>query len=94
MGKKSGRRDEVGEEVEKRSYKERVVGQKEVHSVLEGEQEEMELVLGHPDKTIKVAKGLEGDVRFEILDCIKRNSNVFVWFIEVLTRISPLVAEH
>lgn len=49
----------------------------EVHTVMENEHEEVEIVSGSHGKTTKIARDLESTIRASLLDYLKKNADIF-----------------
>ncbi|XP_073017950.1 uncharacterized protein [Primulina eburnea] len=65
--------------------------EREVHFVVEEEQEVVEI---EPGKNVQVARDICTTTRVNLLQCLKTNVDVFAWSQKELFGISPRVAEH
>lgn len=59
-----------------------------------GETEDIEVILGHSDKTTKVGKHLQDKVKKEITSLIREFSNIFAWSAKDMPGIPETIARH
>ncbi|KAL0427208.1 UNVERIFIED_CONTAM: hypothetical protein Slati_2895600 [Sesamum latifolium] len=54
----------------------------------------VELIPGDPDKTTKVGSKMKEDVREQVINCLRKNKDIFAWTPEDLEGIDPGVITH
>ncbi|KAL0456119.1 UNVERIFIED_CONTAM: hypothetical protein Slati_0951100 [Sesamum latifolium] len=54
----------------------------------------IEIILGHPDKTTRIGSQMSEETKKEVVRCLQRNADIFAWTPQNLEGINPKVITH
>ncbi|KAL0420443.1 UNVERIFIED_CONTAM: Retrovirus-related Pol polyprotein from transposon [Sesamum latifolium] len=54
----------------------------------------IEIILGHPDKTTRIGSQMSEETKKEVVQCLQRNVDIFAWTPKDLEGIDPKVITH
>ncbi|KAL0445743.1 UNVERIFIED_CONTAM: hypothetical protein Slati_1702200 [Sesamum latifolium] len=54
----------------------------------------IEIILGHPDKTTRISSQMSEETKKEVVRCLQRNADIFTWTSQDLEGIGPKVITH
>ncbi|KAL0444138.1 UNVERIFIED_CONTAM: hypothetical protein Slati_2136500 [Sesamum latifolium] len=54
----------------------------------------VELILGDPDKITKIGSKMKEDIREQVINCLRKNKDIFAWTLQDLEGIDPGIIRH